>query len=199
MPLNSSMKKMHLLTFINACWIFTKTKQYVISVIYWIIVICVTTKSHFGLSWIAVNSQNVVSCTSLVKMYNQRWWLCEKLVLCSQELALLNSVIVLPVNVFMWKIGGITFGASTISPPTTLVFFPSCSLYSLTPSLPISLFPFFDFSCFFLHLLILIFFNFYYCFISFFLMTHLFLSYLLSLFSNLFFHIFGCLLSPLFF
>lgn len=97
--------------------------------------ICVTSKSHSGLSWIAVNSQNVGSCSSLVKTYNWRWWLCEKLVFCSQELALFNNVIVLPVYVFMWKIGGITFGASIVSPPSTLVFFPSCTLYSFTPSL----------------------------------------------------------------
>ena len=100
--LNSSMwKKLHPLTFINACWMFIETKHWI-----WAqwgggwCVSAVVTLGHlcwYKLLW----AWHAGSYSSLVKMHSLWWWQCQKIVFCSWEFALTNSVVIFLVVVSM--------------------------------------------------------------------------------------------------
>ena len=93
--LNSSMwkKKWPPLTFIDSCWTLMETKQWMWA--QWDGGWCISalvTADHFHwcrFLWV----WHAGSCSSLVKMYSSWWWLCWKIMFCSWECALSNSVI----------------------------------------------------------------------------------------------------------
>jgi len=87
------------LTFIDACWMFMETKHWM-----WAqwgsgwCVSAVVTVGHlhwYRLSW----ARHAGSCSLLVKIHSYWWWLCWKMVFCTREFALPDSVIALFVSV----------------------------------------------------------------------------------------------------
>ena len=106
MSLNSSMwKKWHMLPFIDACWTFVESKQWMWA--QWgsgwcASVVATMTVAH--LHWCKFLPTLFIalvhcSCSTLAKMNCSWWWLYWKTVFCSWEFALSNSVIVLFVAV----------------------------------------------------------------------------------------------------
>ena len=117
--LHSSMqKKLHPLASTEACWKLIETKQWMW--VQWgsgwcVSAVVAATVGHLhwcGLLWV----WHAGSCSSLVKMHNDWWWLRWKMVFCSWEFSLSNNVIVPFVSavVSMEIKRGITFRATYI-------------------------------------------------------------------------------------
>ena len=72
-------KKLHPLTFIDACWTFLETKQWMWA--QWGSRWCISALAVCHLHWCRyLQALHVSSCSSLVKMHSQWWWLCWKIV-----------------------------------------------------------------------------------------------------------------------
>lgn len=92
-------EKFHLLTFISAYWTFRETKKWVWTQ-WW--VVHFNSSNRNGGSPMLVQIFMTMACNFLfitVKMHISWWWLCWKIVFCSRESALSNSVIVLFVSI----------------------------------------------------------------------------------------------------
>jgi len=103
MSLNSSMpRRWYPLTFIDSCWTFMETKQWIWA--QWGAVcdvfqaVIAATVGH--LCWCkCLWAWHADSCSSLAKMHSYSCWLCWKILFCSWELAPPSSVIVFFVSV----------------------------------------------------------------------------------------------------